>query len=99
MKTKKHAPAAAPAPPARRHTLAVSMPGARSVVVTGSFCDWSPEGRPMRHLGNGTWEATLSLPPGRHEYRLLVDGGWHDDPNCGERVPNGLGGENCVLQV
>ena len=62
-------------------SFAVEIPDARSVGVTNTSCDWSPEGRPMRHLGSGMWEATLTLPPGRHEYRLLVDGGWREDPN------------------
>lgn len=86
-------------PHKKRHALAFQAPGARSVVVTGSFCNWTAEGQPLKHDGNGTWKATLALDPGQHEYRFLVDGVWQDDPTCTERVPNPFGTENCVLQV
>jgi hypothetical protein len=76
------------------------MPGARSLVVTGSFCNWRPEGQPLRYDQNGgVWTATLTLPPGRYEYRLLVDGEWRDDPTCEERLTNPFGSENCVFEV
>ena len=84
---------------AKQHTFTVHISGARSVAMTGSFCQWCPDGRLMRHDGNGTWSAKIMLPPGRYEYRLLVDGEWRDDPGCSERVPNGLGEENCVFHV
>jgi len=45
------------------------------------------------------WKKTISLPPGRYEYRLLVDGQWQDDPQCPLRQPNQFGGENCVCEV
>ena len=86
-------------PHKKHHTVTLNAPGAKSVAVTGSFCDWAREGHPLEHDGHGTWKATLTLPPGRHEYRLLVDGQWQDDPTCAERVPNPFGTENCVLEV
>lgn len=89
-----------PARPNKKHrTVSLNAPGARSVVVTGTFCDWANEGHPLKHDGNGTWKATLTLPAGRYEYRFLVDGTWQDDPSCTERVPNPFGTENCVLEV
>ena len=85
---------------AKHHTIAVEMPGARSVAVTGSFCDWNPAGHPLRYDRNGgVWTTTLTLPPGRYEYRLVVDGEWRDDPTCETHVPNPFGGENCVFEV
>jgi 1,4-alpha-glucan branching enzyme len=69
------------------------------VSVTGSFCGWGPVGHPLRRDRHGVWKTTLALPPGRYEYRFLVDGQWQDDPACPERVPNGFGTENCVLRV
>jgi hypothetical protein len=83
----------------KHHTIALKVPGAKSVVVTVSFCDWSSEGHPLKHDGNSTRKATLTLHPGRYEYRFLGDGAWQDDPACTERVPNPFGTENCVLQV
>ena len=86
-------------PQMKHHTVTVTLPGARSVAITGSFCNWSAEGRPLRPDGNGTWTATLDLPSGRYEYRLLVDGQWQDDPGCPERAASGFGSENCVFHV
>lgn len=79
--------------------VAVERASADDVRITGSFCGWDTHGRPLRRGAHGLWYGTLHLPTGRHEYRLLADGEWCDDPSCAERVPNGLGGENCVFTV
>jgi 1,4-alpha-glucan branching enzyme len=86
-------------PQTRHHTVTLHAPGAKTVAVTGSFCNWSSEGQPLKHDGHGTWKATLALPPGRYEYRLLVDGRWQDDAECRQRVPNPFGTENCVFEL
>lgn len=86
-------------PHKKHHPLALKAPGAKSVIVTGSFCDWTNEGHPLKHDGTGTWKATLTLHPGQYEYRFLVDGEWQDDPTCPERVPNPFGTENCVFRL
>jgi 1,4-alpha-glucan branching enzyme len=83
----------------KHHTVSLAAPEARSVVVTGSFCDWSSTGHPLKHAGNGVWTANLGLPPGRYEYRFVVDGEWRDDPGCTERVPNPFGSTNGVFQL
>jgi Glycogen recognition site of AMP-activated protein kinase len=76
------------------------MPGAHSVVVTGSFCEWDRKGRPLNPDQHGdVWATILTLPPGRYEYRLLVDGEWRDDPNCKKRVQNSFGSQNCVFEL
>jgi hypothetical protein len=41
----------------------------------------------------------LGLPPGRYEYRLVVDGAWVDDPTAMEFVGNPHGGRNAVVVV
>ena len=81
------------------HTIKLERPGATSVAITGSFCDWTSEGRPLKRDGERGWKVDLALPPGRYEYRFLVDGRWEDDPNCVDRVPNQFGSENCVFVV
>lgn len=86
-------------PRKKRVTFTLVGPDATSVLVTGTFCDWQTQSCALKKDRKGTWKTTMSLLPGRYEYRFLVDGEWRDDPNCGERVPNPFGTENCVLHV
>jgi hypothetical protein len=53
----------------------------------------------LKKSKTGLWKKAISLPPGRHAYRLLVDGRWRDDPECATREPNEFGGQNCVRVV
>ena len=75
------------------------MPEAISVAVAGTFNDWDPSRNPMRKDGTGTWKATLTLPPGTHEYRFVVDGDWISDPTATETVDNPFGQTNSVIRV
>ena len=95
----KHYSPVAAAPRAKGHTFTLEAPDAKSVVLTGNFCNWAREGRPLKRNGHGIWQLDLTLPPGRYEYRFLVDGQWRDDPACGERVSNPFGTQNCVFEV
>lgn len=84
----------------RKHvTVTFDAPEARSVIVTGSFCDWAEDRHALKKDAQGVWKKRLTLTPGDYEYRFLVDGEWRNDPTCTKRVPNGLGSENCVLRV
>ncbi len=64
---------------------------ASKVSVTGSFNDWRPTASPMIPMGGGWWIKGLVLPPGRHEYRFVVDDDETPDPNAPEmvRAPDG----------
>jgi 1,4-alpha-glucan branching enzyme len=70
-----------------------------SVLLVGDFSQWQQRGIPMQKSKDGTWVATVALPPGKHSYRFIVDGDWQDDPECKVRVPNPYGTENMVRQV
>ena len=72
---------------------------AKTVCIAGSFNDWQPGATPMVALGNGRWVKELTLPSGRYEYRLVVDGNWVDDPSAKETVANPHGGANAVLTI
>ncbi len=82
-----------------RVVFILEAPEAQRVHVTGTFCDWQTNFCALKRGREGIWRASLALPPGRYEYRFLVDGEWRDDPTCTERVPNPFGTENCVLHV
>jgi len=53
----------------------------------------------MNRQKDGLWETSLALPPGRHEYKFVVDGQWLPDPNAHESVFNAHGTLNSVLVV
>ena len=88
-----------PQPEARRVHLEYTDQQARAVFVAGSFNDWHPAVTAMRSAGPGRWVKDLTLPPGEHEYRLVVDGVWMNDPACPKRAANPFGTENSVLTV
>lgn len=69
------------------------------VCVAGTFNDWHPTASEMVRMEDGRWLKELTLPPGRYEYRLVVDGVWIPDPACPTSAPNSYGGENSILTV
>jgi len=84
-------------------------PAARQVNVAGEFNNWvgTSDGRldpnidPMSDPdGDGIWEITLPLPPGRYQYKYLVDQvDWQEDPGNPETTDDGFGGKNSILVV
>ncbi len=74
-------------------------PSARAVHLAGTFNDWNIEECILKRDSAGKWKVTLSLPPGRYEYRYLVDGVWENDQRPVECVPNAFGSWNCVVTV
>ena len=83
----------------RRVTFSYAAPDAETVVLAGDFTGWQQAPLSLKRDKNGLWTKTVLLPPGRHEYRLLVNGEWRDDPKCSTRLPNQFGTENCVCIV
>ena len=86
-------------PTKKRVAFKLHAPEAGQVFVAGSFDDWDPTRRPMQQDSRGMWRTRVSLEPGEHEYRFVVDGDWQDDPACEERVANDFGLLNCVIRV
>ena len=82
-----------------RVCLGLTHPTAQKVCIAGSFNDWHPSVTPMVRLDDGEWAKELALPPGRYEYRFVVDGQWVDDPAATELIPNPFGTPNAVLEV
>lgn len=80
-------------------TFSHTAPNAKSVQLAGDFTGWQEAPIDLKKQRGGLWKATVSLPPGTYEYRLLVDGAWQDDPQCPTRKPNQFGGQNCVCIV
>ena len=74
-------------------------PEAKEVYLVGEFNHWDTHANKMKKDESGIWRTTLSLKPGRYEYRFLVDGNWENTPSCSDYVPNDFGGRNCVKIV
>lgn len=96
-----------PLPMASRGTrLTCHAYEATNVCVAGAFNGWDPATTPLARGAGGSWEVTLDLPAGRHEYKFVVDGEWCCEPGCHEPtsdcpqcVPNPFGTMNRVVEV
>lgn len=100
----KHSPIAsrkATRRPVRRRVVfrCQALPGSE-VGLAGSFNAWQHDRHRMRQIPeNGEYLATLILPPGRHEYKFVVNGEWCIDPNAKDWAPNPHGTLNSVVVV
>lgn len=72
---------------------------AGEVFVAGDFNQSNPKSMPVRKDAQGVWRAHLQVPPGGHEYRLIVDNQWRDDPHAAGLIPNPFGSSNAFAQV
>ena len=79
--------------------ITFQRPEATSVFIAGTFNDWSPDATPLAKNGDAIWAVEIALPPGRYEYRFVVDGEWVSDPQAAETVPNAFDSANAVLTV
>ncbi|HEX3800055.1 MAG TPA: glycogen-binding domain-containing protein [Verrucomicrobiae bacterium] len=77
----------------------LEAPTAQEVLLAADFTNWDKQPIKLMKGGGGVWHAKLSVPPGRHQYRFVVDGVWQDDPHRAEREPNPYGSVNSVLEV
>ena len=85
-------------------------PSARQVTLAGNFNNWGgtqgggrydPSIDPMSDPdGDGTWTIVIPLPPGRYQYKFVIDGGvrWEQDPNNPDTAVEG-GFENSLIVV
>lgn len=55
------------------------------VALVGSFNHWSVDRDLFQHQGGTLWTITKELPPGRYEYKFVINGEkWEKDPNAPE---------------
>jgi len=73
---------------------------ATNVFLAGTFNDWNDSKTRMTDPdGDGVFTVTLLLQPGTYQYKFVVDGTWHQDPNNPKGTDDGFGGQNSVLEV
>ena len=53
----------------------------------------------MKKGKHGLWEKIIVVPPGRYEYRFLVDGKWQNDPGNEQICANCFGSTNNILEI
>lgn len=54
---------------------------AEEVSLVGSFNGWDEESNIMKRIAPYKWVTTITLEPGRYEYKYVVDGLWVPDPD------------------
>jgi len=84
---------------ARKVQFEFPSPEATEVCLVGEFNNWDTHANIMKKDKDGIWRTTLSLKPGRYEYRFLVDAIWMNDIFCSGCVQNQFGSQNCVKIV
>ncbi len=72
----------------------------KKVQIAGQMNDWTPSRMPDLALNDkGLYEITMNLSPGSYLYQMVVDGDQNHDPNNPNKVDNGFGKFNSILQV
>lgn len=74
-------------------------PDVKKVSVAGRFNGWNTDSHQLKLVPGGTYELFVSLPPGVHPYKLVVDGAWQLDPANPEKLDDGTGNENSIARV
>jgi len=88
------------APKTQRIAFSVRAEVGSKVFLAGSFNNWDPTAKEMVDKnGDGLYSTTLSLTPGTHQYKFVIDGTWCADPECADWVQNDHGTLNSVKHV
>jgi len=72
----------------------------KKVQIAGQMNDWTPSRMPDLILNNKElYEINLNLSPGSYLYQMVLDGDQNHDPNNPNKVDNGFGKFNSILQI
>ncbi len=74
-------------------------PSASKVMLAGTFNSWNYKVTSLRKDKDNIWRTSLTLEPGKYEYKFVVDGKWMLDPSNNNRTMSSLGTENSVIEV
>jgi len=80
----------------------IDAPDASSVVLVGSFSDWTVDDRfKLRRAGADGWSISVRLKKNElYSYGFLIDGErWTPDPNASETIDDGFGNANSLLRL
>lgn len=85
-------------------TFQFTAPDATTVYLAGDFNNWADNNNgtvsdskfAMTKADGGVWQMEVSLTPGKHSYKFVVDGNqWKTDPSASEADSSG----NSVIEV
>lgn len=96
------APEEAPAVSDGRVRFTLRAPGAASVSVLGSWNDWARDvpAQALRPAGPpGSWQGVLTVPPGRHRFRFVVDGKAVRPPAAVRYQDDDFGGQDGIVEI
>jgi len=82
----------------KRVAFTIEAEKGSDVYVAGTFNGWNPRKNKLR-FKNGVYTTSILLPPGRYEYKFVVNDVWCVDPACSEWTPNNIGSLNSVKTV
>ncbi|MCD6294915.1 MAG: glycogen-binding domain-containing protein [Deltaproteobacteria bacterium] len=99
MDSKKKATTAKTQIKRKRVTMTFEAPDAETVSLMGDFNQWNAKKHPMKQVEHGVWRKIIVVPPGRYEYRFMVDGRWRNDPANNQTRANCFGSTNNILGV
>ncbi len=76
-------------------------PGAKQVVLVGSFNGWAKDATPMKIVdGSSVWLVDVPLADGEHTFMYVIDGvRWMTPPQAEDFVIDGFGQTNGVVIV
>ncbi len=76
-----------------------AAPG-RTVALAGVFNDWDPGATVMEYCAEkSVYSCELFLPPGRYDYKFVLDGEWVLDESNPNFASNDFGTLNSVVVV
>ena len=80
-------------------TFFYGNPRAQEVVLAGDFTDWQNGALPMTK-GEKGWTYVRIVPPGTvMKYKFISDGNWTEDLREPDKVDDGFGGHNGLVDV
>jgi 1,4-alpha-glucan branching enzyme len=90
-----------PKPLAGAVRFTVLAPGAKQVVLVGSFNGWAKDATPMKIVdGSSVWLVDVPLAEGEHMFMYVIDGvRWMTPPQAEDFVTDGFGQTNGVVIV
>ena len=77
----------------------IHAPPGSKVCVAGTFNNWDTTSIKLSKYSKGTYSAMVLLPPGKYEYKFIINGEWRNGPEGCEQVPNAFGTTNSILVV